>query len=61
MTEINVRSIALYGSEIWTVFGALPNMMLEKNGEDNMVREEVLEHIGEKRTLLNNVIHRKSN
>ena len=34
-------------------------MMLEENGENEMVRErneQVLERIGEKRTLLNNIL-----
>ena len=39
--------------------------MLEENGEDESVREitneQVHERIGEKRTLLNNVLHRKAN
>ena len=41
-----VWSIVLYGSETWTqkrigteVFGELRNVVLEENGEDNMVRE----------------------
>ena len=45
-------------------------MVLEENGEDKMVREsiknitrneQVLERIGEKRTLLNNILRRKAN
>ena len=40
-------------------------MVLEENGEDKMVREvtneQVLERIGEIKTLLNNFIHRKVN
>ena len=38
--------------------------MLEENGENEMVRErneQVLERIGEKRALLNNIQRRKSN
>ena len=39
--------------------------MLEKNEEYKMVREsnneEVLERIGEKRTLVNNILRRKAN
>ena len=39
-------------------------MILEENGEDKVVREsnyeQVLEHIGEKRTLLDNILRRKS-
>jgi hypothetical protein len=38
--------------------------MLEENGEDKMVRvtnEQVLERIGEKRILLNNILRRKAN
>ena len=41
-----VWSIALYGSETWTlkkigteVFGELRNVVLEENGEDKIVRE----------------------
>ena len=36
-------------------------MVLEENGEDKKVREEVLERIGEKRAFLNNIIRRKVN
>jgi hypothetical protein len=39
-------------------------MVQEENGEDKMVRvtnEQVLERIGEKRTLLNNILCRKAN
>ena len=39
--------------------------MLEENGEDKMVREsnneEVLEHVGGKRTLLNKILPRNAN
>ena len=39
-------------------------MVLEENGEDKMAREvtneQFLECIGEKRTLLNNILRRKS-
>ena len=39
------------------VFGELRNMVLEENGEDKMVtNEQVLDRIGEKRTLLNNIL-----
>ena len=34
-------------------------MVLEENGEDKMVRENVLERVGEKRTLLNNILYKK--
>jgi hypothetical protein len=46
------------------VSGELQNVVLDKNGEYKMVREitnEVLERIGEKRTLLNNILRRKAN
>jgi hypothetical protein len=42
-------------------------VVLEENGEDKMVRESkvtnelVLEHTGEKRTLLNNILRTKAN
>ena len=40
-------------------------MVLDENGEDKIVRdsynEEVFERIGEKRTLLNNILRRKAN
>ena len=41
-------------------------MVLEENGEDKMFRErvtneQVLDRIGEKRTLLKNILHRKPN
>ena len=38
--------------------------MLEENGEDKIVNENnklVIERIGEKRTLLNNILRRKTN
>ena len=39
--------------------------MLEKNGEDKLVtkvtKEKILELIGEKETLLNNILRRKVN
>jgi hypothetical protein len=46
------------------VFGELLNVVLEENGEDKMVREnneQIIERIGEKRKLLNNVLCRKAN
>ena len=46
------------------VFGELLNVVLEENGEDKMVREnneQIIERIGEKRKLLNNVLRRKVN
>ena len=47
------------------VFGELRNVVLEKNGEDKMIKkvinDQVLECIGEKRTLLNNILCIKSN
>ena len=46
------------------VFRKLWNVVMEENGQDKRIREsneEVLEHIGENRTLLNNTLHRKSN
>ena len=40
-------------------------MVLEKNGQDKMVRdsnyEEVLERVGKRRTLLNNILRIKTN
>ena len=39
------------------VFREVSNVVLEKNGEDKMVKVtngQVLEHVGEKRTLLHN-------
>ena len=40
-------------------------MVLEENGEDKMTEkltnEQVLDRIGEKRTLLNNILRRKVN
>ena len=43
----------------------LLNMVLEDNGyvkwSEKMAHEEVLERIGEKRTLLNNILRRKAN
>jgi hypothetical protein len=43
------------------VFGELLNVVLEENGEDKwsekVTNEQVLKCIGEKRTLLNNILH----
>ena len=36
-------------------------MVLKENGEDKMVREEVLERTGEKRTRLDMILRRVSN
>ena len=47
------------------VFGDLSNVVLEENAKDKIVRvltnEQVLERIGEKGTLLNNILRRKVN
>ena len=43
------------------VLRELRKVALEKNGEDKVVREKVLHLIGEKRTLLNNILRRKVN
>ena len=47
------------------VFGELSNAVLEENGEDKMVREntneQVLQHIGENRTLPNKILRSKVN
>ena len=41
------------------VFGELQNLVMEKiNWLEKVTNEEVLEHIGEKRTLVNNIFHR---
>ena len=48
-----------WSGSIWRV-----SVVLEKNGEDKMVREstnEVLRRIGEKATLVNNILSRKAN
>jgi hypothetical protein len=60
-----VWSIALYGSEICTL-RKLEQKYLEswRRMEKIIVREsneEVLEHVREKRTLLNNILHKKVN
>ena len=36
-------------------------MVLEENAEDKITNEQVLGRIGEKRTLLNNILRRKAN
>ena len=47
------------------LFEELLNMVLEENGDDTMseiaTNEQVLNRIGEKRTLLNNILRRKAN
>ena len=67
-----VWSIALYGSETWTLRKLERNYLesfemwcwrrmekIKMARESN--NEQVIDHIGEKRTLLNNILHRKSN
>ena len=62
-----VWRIALFGSNKIgaELFGELRNVVLEENGEDKMIRkltnEKVLERIGEKSTILYNILHRKAN
>ena len=47
------------------VFGELRNVLLEKNWEikwsEKVTNKQVLDRIGEKRTLLNNILRRKAN
>ena len=44
------------------IFEELRNIFLEENGEDKMVREtnneQAIDCVGEKRALLNNILHR---
>ena len=46
------------------MYRELRNVVLEENGKNKMAKkkthEEVLERIGEKRTILNNTLRRKS-
>ena len=67
-----VWSIALYGSETWTLRKLKRNYLgkheiwcwrrIRKIKRSKKVtNEEVLEQIGEKRTLLNNIVRRKAN
>ena len=67
-----VWSIALYGAETWTL-RKLEQKYLErfeiwcwrrmekKKWSEKVTNEQVLERIGEKRTLLNNILRRKAN
>ena len=67
-----VWSIALYGAETWTL-RKLDRKYLEsfemkcwrrmkkRKWSEKVTNEQVLEHIGENRTLLNNILHRKAN
>ena len=67
-----VCSISLHGSEIWTL-RKLERKYLEKfeiwcwrrmekiKWSEKVTNEQVLDRIGEKRTLLNNVLRRKAN
>ena len=67
-----VWSIALYDSEIWTL-KQLERKYLESfemwcwsrmekiTWSEKVTTEQVLEHIEEKRTHLNNILHRKAN
>jgi hypothetical protein len=67
-----IWSIALYGSETWTL-KTLQRKNLESfemwcwrrmeniKWSDKVTNEQVLERIGEKRTLLNNILRRKAN
>ena len=44
------------------VFGELLNVVLEKiKCSEKVTNELALQHIGEKRTLPNNIVHRKAN
>ena len=46
------------------VFGEVQNMALENNGENKMVRKAtngVIEHVPEKRTLVDYILHRNAN
>ena len=67
-----VWSIALYGSESWTLrklertylesFGMWYHRRMEKiKWSEKLTNEHVLDCIGEKRTLLSNILHRKAN
>ena len=55
----------LYTKKVGTeVFGELRNIVQEENGEDKMVgesNEQVLDRVGEKKTLLKNILRRKAN
>ena len=67
-----VWSIALYGSETWTL-RKLKQKYLERfdmwcwrrmekiKWSEKVTNEQVLERVGEKSTLLNNILHRKTN
>ena len=66
-----VWRIELYGSETWTLT-KLERKYLERSEiwcwrrmekirwSEKVTNEQVLAHIGEKKTLLNNVLHKKS-
>ena len=47
------------------VFGKISNVVLQENGKiklpEKVTNEQVLNRIGEKRTLLNNILRRKAN
>ena len=49
------------------VCGVFQNVVLKENGEDKLPKgvirltNEVIDHIGEKRSLLNNILRRKVN
>ena len=60
LRDLNTKNIGV------EILGELQNVVLEENGEEKssekVTNEEVLECIlGEKRTLLNNILHRKAN
>jgi hypothetical protein len=72
LVRCNVWSIALYGSETWTL-RKLERKYLEsfemgcwrtmerRKWSKKVTNEQVLERRAEKRTLLNNILHRKAN
>ena len=72
LVRCNVWSIALYGSETWTLrklgrkylesFEMWCWRRMEKiKWSGKVTNEQVLDRIGEKRTLLNNILRRKDN
>ena len=72
LVRCHIWSITLYGSEIWTLRNLQRKYLesfemwcwrrMEKiKWSDKVTNEQVLQRIGEKRTLLNNILRRKAN
>ena len=64
MTSVQLRDLGTKKTGV-ELFGELQNVVLEENGEDKwsekVTNQKVIGRVGEKRTLLNNILRRKAN